>query len=258
MTGTSLAGEHALITGANRGIGAFVVRDLAAAGAAITLVVRDRDGAEAVIASLPSGTRTHIAIADVTDRVALIRACADAAVALGPVTMLINNAGAVETVPFLKTTPALFEQMFAMHVMAAVTTAREVLPSMLGHKHGRIVNVSSIAGLHGAPYVAHYVVAKHGLLGLTRALAAEFAGKGVTINAVCPGYTDTELVSRSISRISKKTGLSEDRALLAILADASQPRIVHPQEVSDAIMAFLAPDAGEVNGQATVIMGQDA
>lgn len=257
MTTLSLAGEHALVTGANRGIGAFVVRDLAAAGAAITLVVRDRGGAEAVIASLPVGTKTHIAIADVTDRAALMHACADAAVALGPVTMLINNAGAVETVPFLKSTPELFEQMFAMHVMAAVTTSREVLPSMLERRHGRIVNVSSIAGLHGSPYVAHYVVAKHGLVGLTRALAAEFAGKGVTVNAVCPGYTDTELVSRSLTRISKKTGLSEDRALDAILAEASQRRIVHPQEVSDAILAFLAPGAAGVTGQATLIMGQD-
>lgn len=249
---TPLAGQHALVTGANRGIGAAVVHALAAAGADVTLMVRDRARGDEVARRL--ATRTHVVVADVTEHAAVRHGCDEAAATLGPVTILVNNAGSVETVPFLKATPHLFERMFAVHVLGAVVTAQAVLPAMLEQGRGRIVNVASIAGLHGAPYVAHYVAAKHALVGLTRALAAEYAPKGVLVNAVCPGYVDTDLVSSSVARISEKTGRSPDDATRMILADAGQPRLVTSEEVANAVLAFCLPD-GDVTGQAAVLLG---
>ncbi len=252
---SALAGQHALVTGANRGIGAAIVRTLAAQGADVTLMVRDRAAAERVAAGL--STRTHIATADVSDREAVRAGCASATATLGPVDILVNNAGTVETIPFLKATPEVFTQMFAVHVMGAVHTAQALLPAMVERGRGRIVNVASIAGLHGAPYVAHYVAAKHVLVGLTRALAAEFKGKGITVNAVCPGYVATDLVSGSLAKISAKTGLSEAEALAAILKDAGQPRIVEAQEVADAVLHFCTGGGASASGETFVLMGQD-
>lgn len=249
-----LAGQHALVTGANRGIGAAAVRALAAEGANITLMVRDREGAAAVAATLP--TRTHIAVVqDIADRDQVLTGIAGAVAALGPVDILVNNAGSVETVPFLKTTPALFAQMFNVHVMGAVHTAQAVIPGMLTKGRGRIVNVASVAGLVGAAYVTHYVSVKHALVGLTRALAVEFQPKGITVNAVCPAYVDTELVSGSMKRIAEKTGRSEAEALQMILADAKQPRLVTVDEVAAAIRDYCLPDAAARTGETKVLMG---
>ena len=254
---SSLAGQHALVTGANRGIGAAIVRSLAALGANVTLLVRDGAAAEKVAATV--STKTFIAtVPDISDRAAVMKACADAVAALGPVDILVNNAGSVDTVPFLKTTPELFTQMFNVHVMGAVHTAQAVIPGMLTKGTGRIVNVASVAGLAGAPYVTHYVSVKHALVGLTRALAVEFAAKGITVNAVCPAYVDTDLVSGSLSKIAAKTGLSEEQALAAILKDAQQPRLVTTQEVADAVVSFCLPEAGKHNGETKVLMGLDA
>lgn len=254
-TAAPLQGQHALVTGANRGIGAATVHALAAAGADVTLLVRDRAAGDAVARRLP--TRTHVVVADVTDHAAVRHGCDEAAATLGPVTILVNNAGSVDTVPFLKTTPHLFERMFAVHVLGAVVTAQAVLPAMLEQGSGRIVNVASIAGLHGAPYVAHYVAAKHALVGLTRALAVEFASKGILVNAVCPGYTDTDLVSTSVERISAKTGRSPEEARGLILADAQQPRLVTVEEVATAVLAFCLPASAGVTGRTTILMGHD-
>lgn len=252
---SALAGQHALVTGANRGIGAAIVRALAAEGAQITLMVRDRVAAEKVAATV--SVKTHIVTADVTDRAAVQAACASAVAALGDVDILINNAGTVETIPFLKAPPEVFTQMYAVHVMGAVHTSQAVLPSMVQRGRGRVINVASIAGLHGAPYVAHYVAAKHALVGLTRALAMEFVSKGITVNAVCPGYVDTDLVSGSLAKISAKTGLSEADAMAAILKDAGQPRIVRPEEVADAVLRFCSGKGTAANGETFVLMGND-
>ncbi len=256
MTAAPLAGQHALVTGANRGFGAAIVRALSAAGAAVTLLARDRTTAEAVAASLPG--RAHIVRADVTDRAAVQRACTEAAATLGPVDILVNNAGWVESVPFLKATPETFHAMIDVHLMGAVHTAQAVLPAMVERGRGRIVNIASFAGLHGAPYVAHYVAAKHALVGLTRALALEFAAKGITVNAVCPGYAETDLVTGSIAKISAKTGRSADEARQLILADAGQSRMVRPEEVAVAVLAFCLPGADARSGETTVLMGDDA
>lgn len=251
---TTLNGRHALVTGANRGIGAAIVRALSAAGADVTLLVRDARSAEDVAASLTG--RSAVVVADVADRDAVWQACDDAAAQLGTVDILVNNAGSIETVPFLKTEPALFERMLAVHLMGAVHTSQAVLPGMLERGGGRIVNVASIAGLQGAPYATAYTAAKHALVGLTRALALELAPKGIFVNAVCPGYTDTELVSNAVARIVAKTGRAPADVLQTIIGAAGQTRLVQPEEVVDVVMRFCDPASDGVSGQAIPLLGE--
>ena len=249
-----LAGRHALVTGANRGIGAAIARTLSAAGARVSLLVRDADRGEAVGASLP-GPYT-VVVADVTDREALIGACAAAAEALGPIDILVNNAGTAESAPFLKSDAVLFDRMIAMHLMAPVYASQAVLPSMLERGAGHIVNVASVAGLMGAPYVTAYTSAKHAMIGLTRALALEVGPRGVSVNAVCPAYTDTDLVTGAVERIVQRTGRSASEALHSILSDAGQSRIVTSEEVAEAVLMLCAAPIGAPVGQAIVIDGR--
>ncbi len=252
---TQLRGEHALVTGANRGIGAAVARKLAAAGADVTMMVRTPASATALAGELPAlGVRVNVVEADITDRDAVRAACAAAAAGLGPVTILINNAGTAASGPFLKSGPQLFEEMLAMHLHAPVLTAQAVLPAMLARGAGRIVNVASIAGLQGGPYISAYASAKHAMVGLTRALGAEYREKGVTVNAVCPGYTDTDLVTGAIERITTKTGLSAEEALALMLRDAGQTRLVTLDEVAEAVLAYCDP-ANRATGEARALMG---
>lgn len=255
---SALQGHHAFVTGANRGIGAAIVRRLATAGADVTLCVRSAASAGAVVTDVRAmGRRAQVVLADVTDREALTRACADAAHALGPITILVNNAGIVETVPFLKSDAGVFDRMIAVHLTAPVVATQAVLPAMLERGSGHVVNVASIAGLAGTAYVAAYVSAKHAMVGLTRALAAEFGHKGVRVNAVCPGYTDTDLVGDSVGKIIAKTGRSREEAMAMILKDAGQKRLVTVGEVADAVLAFVRPES-TANGAAVPLMGDDA
>lgn len=253
-----LQGQHALVSGANRGIGAAIVRHLAGAGADVSLLVRTAASAEPLAAEVrAAGGRAVIVTADVTDTPALRQAIAEAERALGPVHVLVNNAGTAETVPFLKSDEALFQRMLAMHLLAPMHASQAVLPGMLARGEGRIVNVASIAGLGGGPYIAAYVSAKHAEMGLTRALAAEFAGKGIKVNAVCAGYVDTDLVTDSVARIVQKTGLSAPDALATILKDSGQPRLATVDEVAAATMRFALPSCVET-GQHAVVMGGPA
>jgi len=252
-----LRGQHALVTGANRGIGAAIARALATSGSDVSLLVRDAASAEALAKELRAhGVRAGVVTADVTDRAALVRACAAAAEARGPVTALVNNAGSVKTVPFLKSDAALFNSMHAVHVMGPMHASQAVLPAMIARGSGAIVNVASIAGLYGAAYVSAYVTAKHGMVGLTRALAVEFQSKGIRVNAVCPGYTATDMVDEGVARIVTKTGRTADEALQSILADAGQTRLVTPEEVAEAVVAYCRPTS-TANGEARPLMGED-
>lgn len=249
---TALGGRHALVTGANRGIGAAIAQRLAADGARVTLLVRRRDSARAVLATLPAGTA--VVEADVTDGAQVARACA-AAAAVAPIELLVNNAGAAESASFLKTDEALLARMFAVNFHGPHAVTRAVLGGMLERRFGRIVNVASTAGLTGYPYVTAYVAAKHAVVGLTRALAREVASKGITVNAVCPGYTDTDLVAASVDRIVASTGRSADEARAALVAGNPQGRLVTPAEVASAVAWLCRDDAASVTGQAIAIDG---
>jgi NAD(P)-dependent dehydrogenase (short-subunit alcohol dehydrogenase family) len=247
---SALTGKHALVTGANRGIGAAIARSLSEHGARVSLLVRNRARGEETACTLAGSHATFVA--DVTDRSAVHAACAAAAERLGPVDILVNNAGSTESAPFLKTDPALFERMIAVHLLGAVHTTQAVLPSMIARGHGHVINVASTAGLRGEAYVTAYVAAKHALVGLTRALAIEVEKHGISVNAVCPGYTDTDLVRESMTRVAAKTGKSEDDALRAILARAGQSRLVTVEEVAAAVVNLCT---SEQSGQAIVVDG---
>ena len=201
----------------------------------------------------PAAASGASAVADV-----LSSACAAAAEALGPIDILVNNAGTAESAPLLKSNTALFERMIAMHLMAPVHASQAVLPSMLERGAGHIVNVASVAGLMGAPYVTAYTSAKHAMIGLTRSLALEVGPRGVSVNAVCPAYTDTDLVTGAVERIVQRTGRSASEALHSILADAGQTRIVTSEEVADAVLALCTAPPGAPVGQAIVIDGRAA
>jgi len=250
---SALAGRHALVTGANRGIGAAIARALSNEGASLTMMVRDASRARAVAASL-KGPHA-IVVADLTDRIVTQQACADAANQHGPVDILVNNAGYTETAPFLKTEPDLFERMIAIHLLGAVHTMQGVLPAMIERGRGHIVNVASTAGLHGEAYVSAYVAAKHALVGLTRSVAIEMEKRGIAVNAVCPGYTDTDLVRNAVARISAKTGKSEDEALHSILSRARQSRLVTPDEVAAAVVRLCVSPTDAPSGQTVVMDG---
>jgi NAD(P)-dependent dehydrogenase (short-subunit alcohol dehydrogenase family) len=249
---SALAGRHALVTGANRGIGAAIVRAFSNDGAIVTLMVRDASRAQAVAASLKGPH--NVVVADLTDRVATQKACAEAANLHGPVDILVNNAGFTETAPFLKTEPDLFQRMIDIHLLGAVHTMQAVLPAMIERGRGHIVNVASTAGLRGEAYVSAYVAAKHALVGLTRSVAIEMTKRGIAVNAVCPGYTDTDLVRDAVARVATKTGKSEADSLRSILASAGQSRLVTPEEVA-AVVIRLCEAPANASGQMVVLDG---
>ncbi len=250
---TSLAGRHALVTGANRGIGAAIARALSREGASVSLLVRDATRARQVADSL--GGAHGIVVADVTDRAAAQAACAEAASMLGAIDILVNNAGTADSAPFMRSDPALFQRMIDVHLLAVVHTTQAVLPGMLERGYGHVVNVASIAGLTGAPYFTAYVAAKHAMVGLTRALALEAGPRGVAVNAVCPGFVDTDLVTSAARRIAAKTGRTEAEAVQSILDNAGQPRIVTAEEVAAAVIALCTAAAGAASGQTVVLDG---
>lgn len=255
MGGGTLAGRHAVVTGAGRGIGAAIALSLAAAGAGITLLGRTRQTLDETAAALPAGTPVHVAECDVTDEGRVSVAFDGARAALGPVGILVNNAGQARSAPFRNTESTLWDSMLAVNLTGPYLCARAALPDMLAAGSGRIINVASTAGLIGYAYVAAYCAAKHGLIGLTRALALELARQGITVNAVCPGYTDTDMLRATVANIRSKTGRSEADAIAALTKLNPQGRLVEPVEVARAVCWLCEPGAQSITGQSIVVAG---
>lgn len=245
-------GAHALVTGGGGGIGAACARALTRAGAVVTVLGRSRDSLAAMV---DSGGAAGVEIADVTDAEALAAAIARAEAARGPLGILVNNAGAAESAPFARTDRALWDRMLAVNLTSVFEATRLVLPGMIARGQGRVVNIASTAGLTGYPYVAAYVAAKHGVLGLTRALALECAKTGVTVNAVCPGYTETELLTGSMQTVMRKTGRSADEVRASFARSNPQGRLVQPGEVAAAVLFLCGADSGAMTGQAIAVAG---
>jgi NAD(P)-dependent dehydrogenase (short-subunit alcohol dehydrogenase family) len=254
MTAATLAGRHAVVTGASRGIGAVIAAALAADGARVSLFARDAAALERIAEPL-GPDRALAAAADVTDAAAVARAFAAARARFGAVHILINNAGQAQSAKFTDTDPALWERILAVNLTGTYLCSREAVPDMLKAGFGRIVNIASIAGLRGAAYISAYTASKHAVVGLTRALALEYATKNLTVNAVCPGYVDTDIVKGAIATIRGKTGRSESEALAALLATNPQRRLIEPREVAHAVLWLCRPGAESVTGQSIILSG---
>ena len=251
----SLQGRHAVITGAARGIGAAIAERLAAEGAVLTLLGRNLDTLQALAAQLPASAQALPVACDITSADSVAQAFAAARAAAGPVAILVNNAGQAESVPFHRMDAAHWQRMLAVNLTGTFTCTQAALPDLLAAGAGRIVNVASTAGLRGYAYVAAYAAAKHGVIGLTRSLALELAAKGITVNAVCPGYTDTDIVRDSVARVASKTGRSTAEAQAEFVRGNPQGRLVSPAEVADTVAWLGGDGAAAVTGQSISVSG---
>jgi NAD(P)-dependent dehydrogenase (short-subunit alcohol dehydrogenase family) len=245
-------GRHAFVTGGGSGIGLAVAQALAGAGWRVTLAGRN---AERLQTAARGVAGAHVQPVDVTNAEAVTVALRSAAEALGPVALLVNNAGGVASAPFEKTTLDVWRQAIDLNLMGVVHCTQAVLPAMKGAGWGRIVNVASTAGLVGYRYVSAYVAAKHAVVGLTKALALEVAKSGVTVNAVCPGFTDTDIVSSAVKTISKASNRSEAEALSTFTSTNPQGRLVRPDEVAAGVVWLASDEASAVNGIALPVAG---
>jgi NAD(P)-dependent dehydrogenase (short-subunit alcohol dehydrogenase family) len=243
-----IAGKHAIVTGGARGIGLGIASLLAARGVRVSVVSRSP-----FVAAGNADPFFRVA-ADVAVESQVARAFADCRKHHGPIAILVNNAGVAESAPLSRTSVAMWERMLAINLTGTFLCAREAVGEMLAAKWGRIVNVASVAGLGGAPYISAYCASKHGVVGFTRAIAAEFEGTGVTANAVCPGYTETDMMAMTTANISKRTGIDEDTARAQLAQTNPLGRIATVEEVAEAVVDLLT---GSRNGVARVVPGGD-
>jgi len=254
-----LQARHALITGASRGIGAAIARELHQAGARLSLVARSISRAAPGLSDIVAQGRCELVDADVSDAASIHRAVERAVATHGPIHILVNNAGQAESLAIEAMDDAHWERMMAVNLTGSYHCIRAAMASLheaaSAQYPARIVNVASTAGLQGYPRVSAYVAAKHGLIGLTRALALELARRHITVNAVCPGYTDTDLAARAVEGLVERAGKSADEARRMLAARNPQRRLIRPEEVASAVGWLCHPQSGAVNGQTIVIDG---
>jgi 3-hydroxybutyrate dehydrogenase len=251
----ALVGKHALVTGGATGIGLAITQALLAQGVKVTITGRTEANLHAAVLQLNEAGMIQAIVMDVSDSASVMAGFAQAVQQFGTVDILINNAGQASSAPFLKTTEAQWQQMLAVNLTGTFLCTQQALPAMLAQSWGRIVNVASTAGLKGYPYVAAYAAAKHGVIGLTKSLALEVAQKGVTVNAVCPGYTETAIVRDAIANIMTKTGRSEDQTRAELAAGNPQQRLIQPEEVADTVIWLCSPASASQNGQSIAVAG---
>jgi 3-hydroxybutyrate dehydrogenase len=256
MAQTTLPGKAALVTGGGRGIGRAVALALGRAGAAVAITARTRAQLDAVAAELKDAGAAAVVTGemDVADPEALAAGLERIRAAFPRIDILVNNAGIAESAPLGRTDLALWQRHLAVNATAPFLLSRALLPGMLERRWGRIINIASMAGLGGAPYIAAYAASKHALVGLTRALAAETAGTGVTVNAVCPGYVATDMVWSGARRITEKTGKPFEAAVQAMADFNASGKLIEPDAVAAAALELAAEGASGRTGE-TVVLG---
>jgi NAD(P)-dependent dehydrogenase (short-subunit alcohol dehydrogenase family) len=253
----ALSGTHALITGGGTGIGAAIARALAGEGAAISIAGRRKAPLDEMVANLPKATAI---VADITKAEDCTTMVAAARATFGSIDIVIANAGAASSAQASKITPALWQETLGVNLTGAFFTAQAALADVTRKSDTprRIVFVASTAGLRGYPYVAAYVAAKHGVVGLARALSVELASTGVTVNAICPGFVDTPLLAAAADKIAAKTGRSIDDARRELAKDNAGGRLITPEEVAQTVLRLCLPQSASINGEAIEIMGAAA
>lgn len=252
MTMANLKGRHALVTGGGRGIGRAIASSLVKAGATVTVLGRSPGTLEQ---AMMQGDAHAAAVADVSDLQKVQAAVQESVSRYGPIDLMIANAGAAVSAPFMKSGPEIFRQMMDVNLLGVTNVVQAVLGSMTERGSGRIIAVASTAGLKGYPYVSAYCASKHAVIGFIRALALETSRTGITVNAVCPGFTDTDLVAESLEKIMAKTGRTRDEALSELVKHNPQGRLIDPSEVAGAVLWLCSEEARSVTGQAIVVAG---
>jgi 3-hydroxybutyrate dehydrogenase len=250
----SLKGRGAVITGGGRGIGKAVARALAEEGASIVVSARSTKEIDAVAAELRAdGFEAHAVTCDVSDEASVLGMATAATKHLGTVDILVNNAGIAPSNPVKRVSLEEWNRVMGINVTGTFLCTRAFIPGMLDRTWGRVINVASVAGLRGSKYISTYCASKHAQIGFTRAVAAEVADKGITVNAICPGYVDTPMTDHSVVQITEKAGVSPDEARQHILATSPQKRLIRPEEIA-AVAVMLCGRNGEgISGQAIAI-----